>query len=143
MLFSRISKATDMPLIEWNSSLATGQMEIDAQHTVLVAILNRLYDAISAGEGDGTTGRLLHELVEYTHYHFASEEALMDRVPAEIADAHKAKHAALIARVSQFQQQFDCGEIKPEELLVFLKEWLIQHISGTDRNFVARLAKER
>lgn len=128
-----------MPLIEWTPALATGQMEIDAQHTVLVAILNRLHDAIEAGEAEATTGLILHELIDYTHYHFESEEALMERVPAELSSAHKANHERLLAQVKGFQAQQARGEISPQELLEFLKDWLIQHITGTDKQLAARL----
>lgn len=130
-----------MSLIEWSPSLATGQMEIDAQHTVLVAILNRLHDAIQRGEAEATTGLILRELVEYTHYHFESEEALMERVPPEVAKAHKANHQKLISQVVEFQQQCERGEIHPQELLEFLKDWLMLHITGTDKQLAATLIK--
>ena len=128
-----------MSLIEWNSSLATGHMEIDAQHTILVAILNRLHDAIDAGEGEATTALILRELVEYTHYHFASEEALLDKVPPASASAHKAKHARLIEQVTEFQKQCERGEISAQALLDFLKDWLVLHITGTDKQLAAML----
>ncbi len=132
-----------MSLIEWNPSMATGQMEIDAQHTVLIAILNRLHDAIKAGEGEATTGLILKELVDYTHYHFASEEALFDSVPQEVSKAHKANHARLIEQVLEFQRQCESGEIHPQALLDFLKDWLMLHIAGTDKQLAAELLKNR
>ncbi len=130
-----------MSLIEWTPSLATGQMEIDAQHTVLVAILNRLHDAIQRGEAEATTGLILRELVEYTHYHFESEEALMERVPGEVAKAHKANHQRLLDQVLEFQAQCERGEIHPQELLQFLKDWLMLHITGTDKQLATMLVK--
>lgn len=132
-----------MSLIEWSPALATGQMEIDAQHTVLVAILNRLHDAIQRGEGEATTSLILRELVEYTHYHFESEEALMDRVPVEVAKAHKSNHQRLLDQVLNFQKQCERGEIHPQELLAFLKDWLMLHITGTDKQLAATLVKNR
>ncbi|MCB1890332.1 MAG: hemerythrin family protein [Rhodocyclaceae bacterium] len=132
-----------MSLIEWTPSLATGQMEIDAQHTVLVAILNRLHDAIQGGEAEASTKLILHELVEYTHYHFESEEALMERVPPEVAKAHKANHQRLLDQVLEFQGQCERGEIHPQELLQFLKDWLMLHITGTDKQLAATLVKNR
>ena len=130
-----------MPLIEWDPSLATGQLEIDAQHTVLIAILNRLHDAITTGEAEAATGYILHELIEYTRYHFSSEEALMEALPVEYVNAHKAKHAQLIEQVQGFQAQQERGEISPDALLEFLKDWLIQHITRTDKQLAAKLAE--
>ncbi|MCB1895580.1 MAG: hemerythrin family protein [Zoogloeaceae bacterium] len=132
-----------MPLIEWNASMATGHMEIDAQHTVLVAILNRLHESIQAGEGEATTALVLRELIEYTRYHFRSEEALMVHVPSEVAQAHKGNHARLIQQVREFEAQCERGEISPQELLDFLKDWLLLHITGTDKQLASSLSRER
>ncbi|MCB1909408.1 MAG: hemerythrin family protein [Rhodocyclaceae bacterium] len=132
-----------MPLIEWNASMATGHMEIDAQHTVLLAILNRLHEAIQAGEGEAITAPVIRELIEYTRYHFRSEEALMVHIPAEAALAHKSNHARLLQVVREFEAQCDRGDIEPQELLDFLKDWLLVHITGTDKHLASLLGKER
>ena len=52
---------------------------IDSQHRYLVTVLNNLYIGILAGEEKKVVGETLNSLVDYTKFHFRSEERLFDR----------------------------------------------------------------
>ena len=43
----------------------------------------------------------------------------------------------------EFEAQCERGEIHPSELLDFLKDWLLLHITGTDKQLASALNKER
>ena len=55
-----------MPLMNWTEKLSVGVAVIDDDHKKLVAMVNELYDAMQAGRGKDTLGRILDGLVQYT-----------------------------------------------------------------------------
>jgi hypothetical protein len=59
-------KEKTMPLMEWNASLSTGITVFDNDHKKLVALINELYDAVSAGKGQDAMGKILDALIDYT-----------------------------------------------------------------------------
>ena len=63
-----------MPFIEWNEKYSVHIEEIDSQHKKIFSIINRLHSALKARKGKKVIGNLLDELVDYTYYHFATEE---------------------------------------------------------------------
>lgn len=122
-------------LFVWNDNLDVGIDEVNRQHKVLIGIINELYDLIQTGRSGGAVRRVLQGLVDYTVNHFGYEEHLMEEFGYPDFDAHKAKHKALIAKVQSFVTRFDNNEDVGEELLEFLKEWLKNHILGSDKEY--------
>lgn len=52
-------------------------------------------------------------------------------------DALKARHDSIVARVTGMRQRFNAADRHMGmELLLFLKEWLFEHISKVDRDYV-------
>ena len=123
-----------MPLIQWSPALEVGVEEIDHQHKVLVAILNRLHDAINEGQAESQLNWILKELEHYTDYHFATEEALMKAHKYEFAEFHKADHLSMILRIRDFLNDLDHHFVSPQMVLDFLQHWLLSHIAGADRH---------
>ena len=66
--------------IEWSNELSVGIEEIDAQHKVLVDLLNQTHEAIQQRYTAQVTNDIIDQLGEYTRVHFAVEESLM-RIP--------------------------------------------------------------
>lgn len=66
-----------MALIEWTPALEVGLEEMDRQHRQLVKILNELHQAMQAGGRQRDLMRVMDELLQYTKYHFSTEERLM------------------------------------------------------------------
>ncbi|MCC6132451.1 MAG: hemerythrin, partial [Acidobacteria bacterium] len=57
-----------MSLITWSDELSVGVSAFDNQHKRLVALINELHDAMSAGKGSKVLGKILSELADYTVY---------------------------------------------------------------------------
>lgn len=120
--------------LEWTSDLSVGYSEIDQQHQKLIEIINNLYSAMKVGKGKEASGKILKELVDYTSYHFGTEEKLMEEFNYPEKENHKQVHQALVAKVVDFQNKFLNGEIGVTvELFKFLNDWLVDHIIGTDK----------
>jgi len=122
-----------MALIEWNSSYSVGVPSIDAQHSVLVSLLNDLHDAMLTGSGQARTGPLLRSLVFYARDHFAAEETMMRTVGYAELKEHRKQHQALARKVEHYALRYERGESALNlQLLIFLRDWLLTHILEED-----------
>jgi hemerythrin len=126
-----------MPLMTWTEKLSVGVGVLDEDHKKLVGMLNGLYDAMQAGHGKDSLGRILNELVQYTKFHFAREEKLFAQTGYAGAVPHKQEHDALTHQVLDVQQKYAAGATATLSLDVmqFLKNWLISHIQGSDQKY--------
>lgn len=126
-----------MPLMTWTDKLSVGVGVLDEDHRRLVALINELYDAMQAGQGKDALGRILNSLVQYTKMHFAREESFFAQTAYPAAAAHRTEHQNLTRQVLQVQEKYNAGVAVTLslELLQFLKNWLIQHIQGSDQKY--------
>jgi hemerythrin-like metal-binding protein len=131
-------------MFEWNQKYSVGIQSIDAQHQGLFALGHELHAAMSAGQGKSALARILDRLVQYTAKHFAHEERLMRQNNYPNLAEHLEEHAALTRQVVQFQADFHAGRVAMTiQLLNFVKNWLQQHIQGSDKKYTPYLiAKE-
>lgn len=131
-----------MSIITWSDEYSVEIQEIDEQHKKLVNIINRLYDALAAKKDREKVEAVLVELIEYTKVHFAVEETLMRIFHYEEYDAHKEIHDRIVAKVLDFKMKYDAGDEKVGmELLMFLKEWLFDHINKVDKRYTKDFQK--
>jgi len=132
-----------MAKLEWNSTLSVDNAQIDDQHKELIRIANGLLNAIAIGRGKRTLSNVLTKLREYTVYHFACEEQIMEDERYPYRGKHSNEHANLKRQVKDFQQQlFRQEEITYELVLSFLKSWLLEHILMDDRE-LAKFIQEK
>jgi hemerythrin len=125
-----------MPLIQWDESMSVNVQEIDQQHQQLIVLMNELHDAMLQRKTRTVLGQVIQGLVEYTEYHFATEEKYFDQFAYPEATAHKNIHREFVAKVSDFQEGFAAGRLLLSiDVMKFLKEWLVNHIKGDDHRF--------
>ncbi len=131
------------PFFQWEDRYAIGVRIIDQQHMELVSLLNKLYEAMHAGEGREALGEVLSGLIRYTGFHFAAEERLMRTHGYPDYLSHKAKHEKMAAKVLSLQAEYEAETVfSPIQISNFLKNWLARHILGTDKAFGDYLAKK-
>lgn len=68
-----------MDHIQWAETYTLGIAEIDEQHRQLVAITDRLFQAIMDEKGEVVLLDILNDIKEYATYHFDYEENCFDR----------------------------------------------------------------
>ncbi|WP_224983798.1 bacteriohemerythrin [Geomonas agri] len=125
-----------MILVEWDDTLILDMPQIDEHHHKLVDILNRCYRALMMHDHSHELGEVVAELLDYTQYHFGTEEQLMAQVNYAAAASHAAAHRKFINSVHNFKDRSEAGEsFVAIDVLVFLKDWLVGHIQNTDRAF--------
>jgi hemerythrin-like metal-binding protein len=108
---------------------------MDNEHQRLIDIINNLYISMRSGRSKDAIGSILNELVDYTKTHFAHEEKMMQDTQYAGFDEQKRCHVALIAQVVEIQEKFRNGTALGQEVMSFLKSWLINHIQGVDKKY--------
>lgn len=122
-----------MPNIVWSETLSVGRMEIDAEHKQLIRIANSLLRAMQEDRNKNDFAKILHELREYTVFHFANEEEYMRSIDYPDLGDHMEEHNILKRRVKDFQHSVFIGETVEFGLLrEMLKDWLVGHILSCD-----------
>lgn len=129
-----------MPIITWNDKYSVGIREMDNQHKKLADIINELNDAMSMGKGKEVLGKVLSNLIDYTKIHFSAEERLMKTHGYPEYSQQKSEHDDLSKKALDIQQQYQSGKTMMSlEVMNFLKNWLVNHIQGTDKKYTAFL----
>lgn len=100
-------------------------------------MINRLYDAFIKRQQSEEVKKVLEELLQYTKYHFSEEEIYFRRFNFKETLAHVKEHQEFIKRVQDFKEQAkeDAGRYV-FSLITFLQEWLINHITHSDRKYI-------
>ena len=122
-----------MPNIVWSETLSIGKMEIDAEHKQLIRIANSLLRAMQEGKNKNDIAKILHELREYTVFHFNNEEEYMRSIGYPDLNKHIDEHNILKKRVKDFQHSVFIGDkVQFDALREMLKDWLVGHILSCD-----------
>lgn len=127
-----------MPLT-WHQGLAVGVPEMDGQHRKLLDLINDLEAALDAGRDPESLGDIARRMQDYARYHFATEEKRMAYACYPDTEAHRAEHASFIAQAQALDPSRDIPAASPRLVLEFLRNWLVTHISGTDKTLGAFL----
>jgi hemerythrin len=124
-----------MSKIEWDESLSVGVDLIDEQHKMLIQKLSDISDAFRHGLEQNKVIKTLDFMIDYTDFHFSAEEEVMAEhdYPGleEQKQQHKEFKVTLDNIVEDFKEEGTTTAIA-ESINVFLLNWLIKHIKGTD-----------
>lgn len=130
-----------MAFLQWDEKYSVGVMELDNQHKQLIAILSELYDAMQKQTANDLIGQIISKLVNYTKTHFATEERYMERCFYPDLASQKREHAAFTEKVMKFKEDFDAGRTSMSvSVTSFVKDWLVNHISLSDKKYAPYLA---
>jgi len=125
-----------MAFILWTEKYTTNIKELDKQHKHLFSLLNKLHGAVSEGAEQGTIAEILDELIDYTFYHFKTEEDLLKKKNYTHYNTHKKQHDKLTGQVVELQKQFMQGSATISfEILDFLRDWLDKHTMISDLKY--------
>lgn len=126
-----------MPWIEWGPEYSVHINKIDEQHKKLVGIINKLYEALADETGlKEFIRKVIEDLLDYTNYHFGTEEDLMRNSGHPNFLEHKAEHDSFVKKVLEFQENYKKGNILAlrSDVIRFLRDWLLHHILTVDKN---------
>ena len=80
---------------------------------------------------------ILDEMIDYAANHFLTEETYMINIDFPGYIFHRNEHISFKEKVCDFQNRVVSGDYQvANEILEFLKQWLVNHIQKTDRKYV-------
>ena len=133
-------KMSSNQFVEWKDEYSVGIDSIDQQHKKLLNLINQLQTAVDYSTGDQFEREALDELVEYTKTHFTYEEGLMRDNDYPDFEPHKLQHEKMFEKVrevlAEYEQDQDTAMTNAVD---YLKDWLINHINGTDKEYSSYL----
>jgi len=128
-------------IFPWNDDFETGIATVDEQHQTLVRLLNTVARNLALQSESLSFGEVMRELSEYTVYHFAAEERLMDQFFAgdTLEAGHRKAHQDFVEKIERLHDEYATKPLDEavEEIIAILTRWLAFHILDSDR----RMAK--
>ena len=125
-----------MHLIQWNEEMSVHNEEIDAQHKKLIFILNNLQVAVAERQNREVLSKIIEELLDYTQYHFSTEEKYLHLLEQKLAEKHKQEHDYFVGKIKEFKDGYKSGRLLLSlDILDFLNDWLVNHILGIDHAY--------
>ncbi len=125
-----------MPLVQWNPSFSVQVKEMDAQHQVLIEIVNQLHEAMRAGKGSQEIGAIVDQMIAYSQRHFQQEEQLLANQQYPGLLHQKGEHRAFIQKAQEFKQKAAQGQAALSVTVSgYLKDWWTNHIQVEDKKY--------
>ncbi|OEJ67058.1 bacteriohemerythrin [Magnetovibrio blakemorei] len=132
----------DLPLSEnddvliWTNAIRVGVDILDKDHQVLVTLLNRI---MLRTADDADVDDVITQLLDYTHYHFNREEAILRTAKFPGLQTHCALHKRLIRDLNFHHQAWlhQRSQKNLIELRKFMKGWLFNHILNEDKKYAS------
>ncbi|MFY1613639.1 bacteriohemerythrin [Macellibacteroides fermentans] len=119
----------------WNDSYLLGIPMIDNQHKNFFVILDNL-ETLNQKQEKSEMHSLINELQNYVIYHFQTEEDLMVKSQSPNIDLHVMEHELFRKKVEEFHHSYYNNNAELlNEMISFMRKWLIIHISGTDAEY--------
>ena len=127
-----------MAKIEWDDNLSIGIDIIDEQHKMLIQRLGDLTRAMEMKQGEMEITKTLEFMIDYTDFHFSSEEKHMAQNNYPGLEYQKKEHEQFRSTLKRIVEDFE--QEGPTRALVdsintFLGNWLIKHIKQVDLEF--------
>lgn len=121
---------------KWSDAYRVNINEMDNHHKKLFEILEMVEHQVKDNSEDKKAAlTVLNVLIDYTEYHFAAEEQLMEKYNFSYTTAHKEKHRELMRCVIQYKEDILSDTLETEKLVDILKDWILNHILEEDRKY--------
>jgi hemerythrin len=131
-----------MALILWKTEYSVGDDTLDADHIVIISLINQLDETKLSGRDEAAIGPILRTLISYAVGHFRREEELMRRGRYQGIDAHLNQHHLLEQQLEELLDAYDAtaDPAVSAEIMELLNFWILDHILKCDMGYKGRLA---
>ena len=123
-------------MIEWEDKFSVGISIIDEEHMKLIGILNKAIIVNEHNDNTEETKDILGDMIEYSRKHFLREETNMLKFKFPEYQLHRKEHLAFISKTVMSYHNLISGHCQiTNEILEYLKDWLVQHIQVSDKKY--------
>lgn len=130
-----------MSFFVWKNTFSVGVEHLDEQHRIILDSMNRMYESLGSVNASQEMDRTLVELRGFANTHFDDEEDLLVSIDYPDLDRHKSMHRYFISQLDEFTHyQSESGTALNNSLLLFLRDWFLDHILREDRKYRDHLA---
>ena len=130
----------DDSMIRWSDAYSVQNEEIDRQHKQLFKLMNQTMTEARKDVRSPKVGAKLNELIASALKHLTDEERLLKKANYSDFDAHLKIHNRLRADIARMKAIYDQGDLTIiVEIVLFFKNWLVEHIFSTDKKYAAQL----
>ena len=125
-----------MEMIRWDKSFSVNVLRFDEEHKNIILIINKMNAALQKNDEREKVSDTLNEMTSYASNHFKAEEDYMRRFEFPEYELHKEEHRKFIKTTVDFCKRVMNGDYNIAfDLLEYLKQWLVNHIQGTDKRY--------
>ena len=123
--------------------MSVGCKPLDDDHKILIQALNDFIDALENDEGVFVIDGIFSVLVDYTNYHFAREEKIMEECGYPNMGPHIETHVALKEQLIDCRRRYmlNANAELEAEISEFLHNWLQKHILISDMDYRESIEK--
>lgn len=122
--------------LTWSETYLIHHRMIDEQHESLFRYVNALgclLDGSVSEETGPTFEEIFAAILRYAEIHFRTEEEVMREVSFPDYIDHKRMHERFQAIMAEYNRQFRVGELSRHALYNLLRDWLSNHVCGSDQ----------
>jgi hemerythrin-like metal-binding protein len=131
-----------MAAINWDENMSVKIDVIDEQHKKLISLINSFYDGLNSKKNSEKILEMIKGMKDYTIFHFSAEEKLLKQYGYPDYQNHHEAHQKFIESVKNFEERYRTGKfLLSLEVTNFIKDWIVNHIMGTDKQYAAFLIK--
>jgi len=128
--------------LAWKERFAIHYQELDEQHRGFFDLLNELLARLGVPGSRVDLTPAFQRLTSYALNHFAREEFYMAHSGFAGLAGHRQAHARFVYQLLEFNRRFRPSDpLLLNELVEFLRTWLIEHIIGLDFEFAPHLRR--
>ena len=139
-----------MEFIEWNNkTMSIGIKLIDDQHKALLKIINQLSTTINENSQRSCIVIIIDELIDYSAYHFTTEEKLFDKFDYDESHNHKKEHDLFVKKFIEIKSKIPNEDFYlmrsaieiADDVFKYIIDWFLDHVVGSDRKYVELFKK--
>jgi hemerythrin-like metal-binding protein len=123
-----------MPIVSWSDKYSVNVEEIDLQHQKLIELVNNLHSSVESRISKKELEQLLIELVEFTRFHFSTEDKYMKEYDFPGFAEHYKEHNALLNHMDNLVSAVSNGKTPTfYSDYDISSDWALTHITGHDK----------
>ena len=127
----------DKEYIKWNNKYCVGISVLNEEHKQLFDFLNKAIHAKEHSDNKEELMDVLEEMTEYALEHFETEESYMREFNYPKFRYHSEEHYKFFTKTIAYFEKVVNGDYHiSNELIEYLKQWLVNHIQVTDRQYI-------